>query len=326
MTKPLLAWTVGEEDAGERLDRHLARRLDHSRHQIQGWIADGRVHLNGARAKASRKLEAGEEVVCRPPEESPDPRLVPEDGPLHLLHEDDHLVILHKPPGIAIHPGAGRERGTLANYLLARYPEMAAVGGPGRPGIVHRLDLDTTGVLAVARSELAYRRLSTAFAERTVKKTYQAIGYGSPSKEADLIDLPIGRHRGDRKKMAVRRDGRPARTHYRRVASAAGLSRFELDLETGRTHQIRVHLKAIGHPLVGDPVYGEARWRNLERAHRKTLEGFPRPALHAWRLALQHPGSDQPVAFEAPVPEDMKTLWQTVAGHPWQNEDVRSIR
>lgn len=309
-----LGWTVGEEEAGARLDRHLSDRLAQPRNQIRHWIDDGRVTVEGREVKASAVVEAGARVECRPPEAVTDPGIEPEEGELVVLHEDDHLVVLDKPAGLAVHPGAGRRVGTLAHRLLAHYPEMAQVGGRGRPGIVHRLDLDTTGVMVVARRSSAYQALVTAFSERRVAKRYVAIAYGRPAEDEGTIDRPIARHRGDRKKMTVHGGGRRAVTHYRVRASEAGISWLELDLATGRTHQIRVHLKDLGHPLVGDPVYGEARWRALPRALQPTLRDFPRPALHAWRLAFDHPDTGERLLFEAPVPDDVRGLWHRVAG------------
>jgi len=313
-----LSWTIPSEEAGNRLDRHLAGRLGQSRHQVQRWIGEGRVQLNGSATKPATKVEAGDTVACALPETPRDPGLAPQDGPLSILYEDPHLLVLDKPPGVAVHPGAGRDSGTLANFLLARYPEIAEVGGPGRPGIVHRLDLNTTGLLVVARTADTYYGLTTAFAERRVEKTYQAMAYGTPREANGTIELPIGRHRGDRKKMTVRRDGRPATTRYRRRQDAAGICRLEVEILTGRTHQIRVHLKALGHPLVGDPVYGEARWRGLPRPSQRALRTFPRPALHAWRLAFTHPVEGHRVEFEAPIPEDLRHLWTAVTGKIWQ--------
>jgi 23S rRNA pseudouridine1911/1915/1917 synthase len=194
---------------------------------------------------------------------------------------------------------------------------MEGVGGPGRPGIVHRLDQGTSGVLAVARTPAAHVRLARAFAERKVEKRYLAIVYGEPSPPSGWIDAPLGRHAQRRKEMTVRQDGRPARTGYRTLATAAGISRVELDLHTGRTHQIRVHMKHLGNPLVGDPVYGEARWKGLPRTVQAPLRDFPHPALHAWRLAFAHPLDGRPLAFEAPVPADLRGLWQRVTGTAW---------
>jgi 23S rRNA pseudouridine1911/1915/1917 synthase len=306
-------WTVGEEGAGERLDRHVAARLDAARNQVQRWIEEGLVTVNGRTAKPSTVLNAGDRVECNPPEPREE-RVVPERGDLDVLYEDRDLVVIDKPAGLTVHPGAGRSTGTLAHHLLDRYPEMAGVGGPGRPGIVHRLDQGTSGVLVVVRTPAAYARLARAFAAREVEKHYLGIAYGAPTPLSGTIEAPIGRHPQKRKEMAVRSGGRPARTLYRTVAAKAGISLLEMDLATGRTHQIRVHLKHIGHPLVGDPVYGEARWKALPRPVQAPLRDFPRPALHAWRLAFQHPETGAPLRFEAPVPEDLRMLWEKVAG------------
>lgn len=316
-TRQPVSWTVPAEDEGQRLDRHLAERLKESRHQIQRWISEKRVRLNDGPTKPATRVEAGDRVVCTPPETPRDAGLKPEKGSLVSLYEDPHLVVLDKAPGVAVHPGAGRPSGTLANFLLDQYPEIATVGGPGRPGIVHRIDLDTTGLLVVARSTEAYHGLSSAFAERRVEKTYLAVAYGTPQPRSGEITSSIGRHRGDRKKMTVRRDGRPAHTRYRVTHAAAGISRLEIDILTGRTHQIRVHLKSLGNPLVGDPVYGEARWRGLPRPSWRALSTFPRPALHAWRLAFDHPVDGQRLDLEAPVPEDLRQLWKGVTGQNW---------
>jgi 23S rRNA pseudouridine1911/1915/1917 synthase len=308
-----LSWTVDPAAAGDRLDRHVAGRLDLPRNRIQRWIKDGRVWVNGLAAKPAQAVEAGDAVACEP-EERREERVVPEAGELTLLYEDPELVVLAKPAGLTVHPGAGRPSGTLAHRLLARYPEMAGVGGPGRPGIVHRLDKDTSGVMVVARTAQAYDRLARAFAAREVGKRYLAITYGAPRLPAGTITAPIGRHPLRRKEMAVRADGRPATTGYTTVATASGIALLALDLETGRTHQIRVHLKSLGHPLVGDPVYGEARWKALPRPVQAPLRDFPRPALHAWRLAFRHPTTGEPLAFEAAVPADLKELWEGVTG------------
>lgn len=303
----MTSWSVGPEDAGERLDRHIAARLDAPRNQVQRWIKEGHVRVGGKESKPSYEVAPGDLVACEPPEPRED-RVIAEEGDLRILHEDPDLVALDKPAGLTVHPGAGRTTGTLAHHLLARYPEMAGVGGPGRPGIVHRLDQGTSGVLVVARTAAAYQRLSRAFAAREVDKRYLAVVYGEPPKQG-WIDAPIGRHPLRRKEMAVRPDGRPSRTGYRTLASKGGISLVELDLATGRTHQIRVHMKHLNHPLVGDPVYGEARWKGLPKPAQARLRDFPRPALHAWRLALKHPTSGEPLAFEAPVPEDLRELW-----------------
>jgi 23S rRNA pseudouridine1911/1915/1917 synthase len=310
------SWLVEPAAAGERLDRHVAARLEVPRNQVQRWIAEGLVRVNGGEAKPSAALSAGDRVDCSPPELKEE-RVLPEPGDLRVLHEDADLVVLDKPAGLTVHPGAGRSTGTLAHHLLDRYPEMAGVGGPGRPGIVHRLDQGTSGALVVARTPAAYARLSRAFAAREVEKRYLGIAYGAPSPSAGTVEAPIGRHPQRRKEMTVHPGGRPSRTHYRTVAAAAGISLLEMDLATGRTHQIRVHLKHLGHPLAGDPVYGEARWKGLPRPVQAPLRDFPRPALHAWRIAFRHPVTGEALAFEAPAPEDLRRLWERVVGREW---------
>lgn len=252
-------------------------------------------------------------VECRRPPVAVDRRLVPERGQLAVTYEDTDLVVLDKPPGLTVHPGAGHDTGTLAHLLVGAYPEIAEVGSPERPGIVHRLDQGTSGLLVVARSERAYRGLSAAFSESRVAKSYLAMVYGNPQPESGTVDQPIGRHPHDRTRMAVRPDGRPSITHFKTLDRADGVALLEIDLATGRTHQIRVHMKHIRHPLVGDSTYGEARWKALERRVRNPLRDFPRPALHAWRLAFAHPASGEQLQFVAPVPEDMRRLWRVVA-------------
>lgn len=299
--------------AGERLDRYLAAALDLPRNRVQRWISDGDVTIDGRAAKPSFLLAGGELLVVRPPASTGGERVEPEHGPLEVLYEDDAIVVVDKPAGLAVHPGAGRAGGTLANRILAAYPEMASVGGPGRPGIVHRLDLDTTGLLLLARTDSAYRRLSDDFASRRVDKTYLAICYGRPSPTPGEYTGPIGRHPQRRKQMAVRPGGRPARTTYERLAEAGGVSLLRVGLDTGRTHQIRVHFKVAGHPLVGDPVYGEARWKAIRGAARGALRAFPRPALHAWKLGFAHPARGEPMTLVAAPPVDLAELWRAVS-------------
>ncbi len=306
---------VPREAAGERLDSYLAERLGEPRNQVQRWIREARVRVDGRPAKPSTPLVGGERIAAEPPPCEPS-GIEPEVGELRILHQDPALVVVDKPAGLVVHPGAGRSSGTLVHRLLARFPELEGVGGPGRPGIVHRLDKDTSGVLVVARTREAYRALQQAFAGRKVEKRYLALVYGSPRPAAGEISGAIGRHPERRKQMTVRADGRPALTRFRTVAAAAGVALLEIDLATGRTHQIRVHLKHLGHPIVGDPVYGEARWKGLPARAQGPLRGFARPALHAWRLALEHPESGERLAVEAPVPADLQRLWREVTGEP----------
>ncbi len=313
MSRRALAAVPAAAD-GERLDVFLAGHTGEPRNRVQQWIRAGRVTLDGRPSKPSHRLAGGERLEWEPPEEPFEERLAPEAGELRVLYEDAAVAVLDKPAGIAVHPGAGRATGTLAHRILARYPETAGVGGPGRPGIVHRLDKDTTGVMVVARTAAAYRALGADFAGRRVEKTYLALVYGRPEPPRGRIEEPIGRHPQRRKEMTVRTRGRPARTDYRVLGETAGISALEVGLGTGRTHQIRVHLKARGHPLVGDPTYGEARWRGLPAAVRPALRGFGRPALHAWRLAFAHPARGERVSFEAPPPDDLRRLWAALGG------------
>jgi 23S rRNA pseudouridine1911/1915/1917 synthase len=302
--------TVTAAAAGQRLDRFLAAHLGLPRNQVQRWLEDGRIRLGGAAARSSTRLVAGDQLEWDPPGPPADDRLVPEEGDIVLLYADDDLLVVDKPPGLTVHPGAGRSTGTLAHRLLGHYPELAGVGGPGRPGIVHRLDRDTSGALVVARTAVAYQRLSRSFAAREVKKRYVAIAHGLLAAPR-TVEAPIGRHPGRRWEMAVWPGGRPATSRLRPLATVPYASLVEVQLLTGRTHQIRVHLKSIGHPLVGDPVYGEARWKAAPATIRPRLRDFPRPALHAWRLAFAHPGGGR-VEVEAPLPADLRELWQAI--------------
>ena len=311
-----------EGDEPERLDRWLAEQLGRPRSKVQRWIKDGRVGVGNTdpgSVKPSHSLQSGDEVRCQIPELKPDPRVEPEAGPLRVLFEDPHLLVLDKPSEMAVHPGAGRSTGTLAHRLVHHYPETATVGGPGRPGIVHRLDLDTTGCLAVARTEEAYLGLSRSFAERAVDKIYLAVVHGVPDT-GGTIDANIARHPQDRKRMTVRAGdgrggGRPAVSHFTRLASAeTAASALAVDIETGRTHQIRVHLKHAGYPIVGDPVYGEARWKGVPTRFQRPLRDFGRPALHAWRLAFDHPVTGDRVDVTAAVPDDLMELWFRLSG------------
>lgn len=309
-------WRAPDEARGQRLDRYLASRQDVPRNQVQRWIRDGWVRVDGGAAKPSMVLQGGESLDWEVPEPPFDDRVEPEAGPLEILFQDDHLLVVNKPADLVVHPGAGRPSGTLVHRLVHHFPELLGVGGPGRPGIVHRLDKDTTGVLAVARTAESYQKLSRMFAERQVTKEYLTLSYGKPATLEGVIDAPLDRDPRDRKRMTLAgaKSGRTARTRYRCLKSGDGVSLFALIIETGRTHQIRVHLKSIHHPIVGDPLYGEARWKELARTFQPVLKNFPRTALHAWRLTLPHPTSNHPIQCEAPIPEDMNELAERVLG------------
>jgi 23S rRNA pseudouridine1911/1915/1917 synthase len=311
---PLERVVVSPGAAGERLDRFLAAHLGLPRNQLQRWIEEGRVLVGERPAKAAVRLAAGDAVEWEaPPPATIDERLRPEAGELVVLYADEALLAIDKPPGLVVHPGAGRSTGTLVHRLIAHYPEVAGVGGPGRPGIVHRLDQGTSGVIVVARTALAYQRLSRAFAARQVSKRYLAICHGVV-RGPRAIEAPIGRHPSRRQEMTVRAGGRPASSRLVPLASTAAASLVEVKLLTGRTHQVRVHLKSLGHPLVGDPLYGEARWKAATGTARAALRDFSRPALHAWRLAFDHPVDGRRVELEAAPPADLRELWRALSG------------
>jgi 23S rRNA pseudouridine1911/1915/1917 synthase len=266
--------------------------------------------VNGRAARASARLKAGDLVRIDVPAVIAT-TLEPEALPLEVVFEDADLVVIAKPAGLVVHPGAGVPRGTLVHALLHRYPEIAGVGGPGRPGLVHRLDKDTSGLLVVARSPRAYRALVEAIRARHVQRIYQALVWGDPRADSGIIEGAIARDPRDRRRMTVvRRGGKPARTHWK-VEERFGLaSRLEVRLDTGRTHQIRVHLAWLGHPVVGDPVYG-GRTKKVLSLRRsdvslrdEILKSVPRQALHAAELALPHPVTGRALTFALPWPED----------------------
>jgi 23S rRNA pseudouridine1911/1915/1917 synthase len=289
--------------AGVRLDLAVSMLTGWSRNEVQVLIDAGAILVAGAPALKSRKLVEGEivELLAAPAVEA---LPGPEPVPVEVRHADDDLIIVAKPAGLVVHPGAGHAHGTLVQGLLARFPEIAGVGDPVRPGIVHRLDRDTSGLLAVARSPRAYDELVEAIAAREVERRYLALVWGEPESPRGVIDAPIGRSARRRTRMAVRESGREARTAYEVLATwpDAGVSLVECRLETGRTHQIRVHLAAIGHPVVGDAAYGGAR------AGTGGGLRLVRPFLHAHALGLRHPGTGEPLTFEEPLPGELTAV------------------
>ena len=287
--------------AGERLDRIVALVIDVSRSAAAALLDAGGVTVDGARAESGKvRLTEGQvvtidlDVLAAADTIEPDPSVE-----FAVVYEDATVIVIDKPAGLVVHPGAGNPAGTLVNGLLARYPEIEGVGDdPVRPGIVHRLDAGSSGLLVVARTDAARQALIEQFAEHHAERTYLALVWGHPEAPHGVIDAPVGRSKRDPLRMAVVADGRWARTEYRvlrRFDRPAVLALLECELETGRTHQIRVHLSSIGHPLVGDPVYGQ----------RKPRLGLDRPFLHAAKLAFEHPDTGQRVAFESPLPADL---------------------
>jgi 23S rRNA pseudouridine1911/1915/1917 synthase len=295
---------------GQRLDAWLARRLPSlSRARLQALIAEGHVRLDDARPRPSARLHAGQVAVVHVPAPAPaEPQ--PEDIPIAVVHEDPHLVVVNKPAGLVVHPGAGTTRGTLVNALLRHVRDLSGVGGVLRPGIVHRLDRGTSGLLVVAKDDETHRALVRQFAGRTVEKEYLALVLGAPARAAGEVDAPIGRDPVHRQKMSVRAPrGREARTSWRVEERFDGAALLRVRLHTGRTHQIRVHLASIGHPVAGDAVYGGTRPPSSRRAAaRDTLLSLERPALHATRLALTHPATGERLVFEAPLPPDLEAV------------------
>ncbi len=291
-------------DGGERLDRYLAQqRPDLSRSFIQKLIADGQVTVNGEIVRASRRLKPGDRIVLRIPPPAP-ATAQPEHIPLSIIYEDADLVVIDKPAGLVVHPAAGHQSGTLVNAILAHCPELASagVGQAGRPGIVHRLDRDTSGLLVVAKNDRAHRFLSDQFKAHTTEKTYLALVHGHLSPSRGLIDAPIGRDPRHRQRMAVVALGRPAQTAYRVVRYVGGYTLLEAMPQTGRTHQIRVHLASIGHPVAGDPAYGP----------REGLPGLRRQFLHAARLRIRLPSTGEYAEFTSPLPEDLAVALREV--------------
>jgi len=304
-------FAVTPADAGQRLDLYLAHQLPElSRTRIQELIAEGHVRMNGAAAKRAHRVAAGEviavEILPRPPLAA-----APEALPLEILYQDDDVVVVNKPAGMAVHAGAGTATGTLVNALLHHLGTLSRAGGDLRPGIVHRLDKSTSGVLVVACNDAAHRSLAEQFRSRTVEKTYLALVHGRLNQNAGSIGLPIARDLRRRTRMtARRRTGREARTDWRVLARLKGFTLVEVRLHTGRTHQIRVHFSTLGHPVVGDTLYGAPR---EVRAGRVLLPQLPRNFLHATRIRFLQPRTAATVEVSAPLPPELRGYLETLA-------------
>ena len=318
---------VAAERAGERLDRFLALALpDLSRSRLQALLAAGAVSRAGETiGDGNTRVKPGEVYEIAVPQ--PAPALPqPQAIPLKVVYEDDDLIVIDKQPGLVVHPAAGNPDGTLVNALIAHCgPSLVGVGGVARPGIVHRLDKDTSGLLVAAKNDRAMASLAKQFAARSIERAYHAAAWGSPRAGDGIIEGDIGRNPFDRKRMAiVRNQGKPARTRDRMLERYGGEARafaslIECRLETGRTHQIRVHLAHLGHPLIGDRAYGRARKppraKTEAEAHAFAAPAeFPRQALHAWLLGFQHPSTHKQVGFESPWPEDFAALVAALRG------------
>lgn len=280
-----------------------------SRSQLQRLIHDGYVTLSSGPPSANYRVRPGEVITLRVPPPRPS-HFEAEDLAIPIVYEDDALLVIDKPPGLVVHPAPGHASGTLVNALLFHCRNLSGVGGEERPGIVHRLDKDTTGLMLVAKHDRSHRYLAAQLKARQVQRHYIAVVRGQPGVSQGTIDAPIGRHPLHRQKMAVvGTRGRLARTHYRRLETWGVVSVLQLSLETGRTHQIRVHLAHLGHPVVGDPIYGPGtvRWPG-QTALEQAIRLFPRQALHAAQLRFQHPDHGTWCEFSAPLPADMARL------------------
>jgi 23S rRNA pseudouridine1911/1915/1917 synthase len=293
-----------------RLDRALAAIYpEHSRSFVARLIDDGRVAVDGRIVtKPSLRVSAGQHVdVDVPPPTAA--TAVSQDLPLTILFEDDDLVVIDKPAGLVVHPAAGHSDGTLVNALLFHVRDLSGVGGELRPGIVHRLDKDTSGVMVIAKNDEAHRALTAAWNSDRVRKEYLALVYGTPAPARGTIDAPIGRDPRDRKRMAVVAGGRAAITEFEVIEPLRYVSLVRCRLRSGRTHQIRVHMKHIGHPIVGDPLYSGPQWRGIpDKKVQKTITSLQRQALHAARITIPNPRSGAPMTFEAALPADLAAL------------------
>ncbi len=301
----------------ERLDRFVAAELALSRTQAARLIAEGAVTVQGTPARASRTCERGDLVEVALPAAAAPRHLLPADIPLTVVFEDEHLLVVDKPAGLVVHPAPGHWGDTLVNALVARGTRLAE-GAPGRPGLVHRLDRDTSGLLVIAKTDVAHRKLGAAIAARRVKRTYAALAWGHLAESPTVIEARMDRHPADRKRMAVSAEGRVARTDAYVIARFENCDLLRLELHTGRTHQIRLHLEHVGHPIVGDPVYGGGGSRRIggaARARADRLErATPRQALHAAGLAFRHPATNEPLAFRSDWPGDLRPALAIASG------------
>jgi 23S rRNA pseudouridine1911/1915/1917 synthase len=300
---------VDTPDSGKRLDLYIASFIsDCSRSAATNLIRNGKIRVQGMVRKPGYRIKAGDEICgCIPP---PTPILSkPEPIPIDILHEDDDIIVVNKQPGLVVHPAPGHHSGTLVNALLYHCPKLEGIGGELRPGIVHRLDKDTSGVLVVAKNDRTHHHLSRQFKSRRVEKEYLALVYGKMESDSGSVSLPIGRHPVDRKKMSTNsRKSRVAETTWQVRERFVLASLIEVNLITGRTHQIRVHCAAIGHPVMGDSVYGPRKTGKNVTYGKNLFGSVPRQMLHAWRIVLAHPVTEAMVSFEAPIPSDMQAV------------------
>lgn len=297
---------VDTKGSGMRLDTFAAIHIPNcSRTHAANLIRDGFITVQGSVKKPGYRVNPGEVISCIIPDPEPISYL-PEPLQLHILFEDEDILVINKPAGMVVHPAPGHSSGTLVNGLLFYCPNLEGISGKIRPGIVHRLDKDTSGTLVIAKTALAMNCLSDQFKSRTIQKIYLGIVYGTLPSDQGIIELPIGRHPIDRKKMSTTsKKGRTAETHWKVVQRFANTTLIEISLKTGRTHQIRVHCAAIGHPIIGDSVYGN---RTMHKYFQEKHITVPRQMLHAWKLSFIHPKSNKNMSFESSIPDDMSQM------------------
>lgn len=311
---------IPQDYAGMRLDQALAQLLpDWSRSRLQKWILERRISVEGGEAVAKQRVWGGEKIRVEPQSNPVETHHASEAISLDIIHEDDTLIVINKPPGLVVHPGSGNWQGTMLNALLHHAPQLKEIP---RAGIVHRLDKDTSGLLVVAKTLEAQTNLVRQLQKRLVKRDYLALVLGHIAAEGS-VDAPMGRHPVHRTKMAVVASGKEARTHYRVLERFEGSTLLQCSLETGRTHQIRVHMHSIGHPLAGDPMYG-GKPKGISPDAGQLLAAFPRQALHAQRLELTHPQQGKEMAWEAAVPEDLNSLLLALRKYRGSNLPTRS--
>jgi len=295
-------YDVSPDNKGERIDIYVASKSGLSRSNVQKLIKQGLVTVDGRIEKVSYKIKGGDHIELIIPDE-PENKLIPEDIPLDIIWEDEHIVIVNKPPNMVVYPAAGHKRGTLLNALVARYKRLASIGAPLRAGVVHRLDKDTSGVIVIARSDIAYLNLTRQFKEREVEKHYLALLYGDVKNNSGEISKAIGRAYTDRKRMSIRtKKGKEAITYFEVVKRFKSATLAKIRIITGRTHQIRVHFASLGNPVLGDKIYGK---KTSIKFAQKTIT-FNRQMLHAHSLRFKHPVSKQFMEFTAPLPDDMQ--------------------
>ena len=299
--------SIPEALSGKRLDVVLAELMpDYSRNRLKQWLLDGQILLDGQQVKPKTKVHSDQQLELNVHVADVSDECLPEDIPLNIVYEDESLIVVNKPAGLVVHPAVGNRQGTLQNALLFYDATLADVP---RAGIVHRLDKDTSGLMVVARTLVSHKYLVDQIQRRDVHREYQTLVHGVMTG-GGTVDQPIGRHSHDRVRMTVREDGRPSVTHYRVLNRYRVYTHLHVELETGRTHQIRVHMQHLRHPVVGDPVYsGRSRIpAEADESFLELLKNFKRQALHAWRLSLHHPETGELIQWEAPLPEDMQKL------------------